>query len=70
MKHSLSYIACLAMLLLGSSCIKDNIVDYPCHDAVLSLAITNAGEESRAGCPGELLGRKNPCTFGDQKCQK
>ena len=36
------------MLLLGSSCIKDNIVDYPCHDAVLSLAITNAGDATRA----------------------
>lgn len=56
MKHSLSYIACLAMLLLGSSCIKDNIVDYPCHDAVLSLAITNAGEESRANGDGASLG--------------
>lgn len=56
MKHSLSYIVCLAALLLGSSCIKDNIVDYPCHDAVLSLAITNAGEESRAGGDGASLG--------------
>lgn len=44
------------MLLLGSSCIKDNIVDYPCHDAVLSLAITNAGEESRANGDGASLG--------------
>lgn len=44
------------MLLLGSSCIKDNIVDYPCHDAVLSLAITNAGEESRANGDGKSPG--------------
>lgn len=44
------------MLLLGSSCIKDNIVDYPCHDAVLSLAITNAGEESRANGDGKSKG--------------
>lgn len=44
------------MLLLGSSCIKDNIVDYPCHDAVLSLAITNAGEESRADGDDASLG--------------
>lgn len=54
MKHYLSYITCLSALLL-SSCIRETIVDYPCHDAVLSFTISNS-DDTRANGDGESKG--------------
>lgn len=45
---------CLSALLL-SSCIRETIVDYPCHDAVLSFTISNS-DDTRAGGDGESKG--------------
>ena len=54
MKHYLSYITCLSALLL-SSCIRETIVDYPCHDAVLSFTISNS-DDTRANGDGKSEG--------------
>lgn len=53
MKKYLSYVVCLAALLF-SSCIKDNIVDNPSRDVVLSFTISNG--DTRANGDGASIG--------------